>query len=91
MERYLIIFKGRVQGVGFRYTCMLIANKYNLTGYGQNLDNGDVKVEIQGTKQAFTNFLKDILNSENSFINIEDYAIKKIEVKEKEKNFTIRY
>ena len=91
MERYLIIFKGRVQGVGFRYTCMLIANKYGLTGYSQNLDNGDVKAEIQGNDTAFTNFLKDILNTDSSFINIEDYAIKKIEVKEKEKNFTIRY
>lgn len=32
MKRYKIIFKGRVQGVGFRYTSKIIADKLKLTG-----------------------------------------------------------
>ncbi len=91
MERYLIIFKGRVQGVGFRYTCQLIAKENHLTGFVENLDNGDVKAEIQGNKDDITSFLKDILNPDSIFISIEDYAIKKITVNEKEKIFSIRY
>lgn len=38
MERYLIIFKGQVQGVGFRYTCQRIATELDLTGSAKNLD-----------------------------------------------------
>ncbi len=91
MERYLIIFKGRVQGVGFRYTCQLIAKQHSLTGYVCNLENGDVKAEIQGEKENITNFLKDILNTDSIFINIEDYAIKKINIIEKERTFSIHY
>jgi len=32
MKRYEILFKGRVQGVGFRYTSKTIADKLDLTG-----------------------------------------------------------
>ncbi|MBQ1508458.1 MAG: acylphosphatase, partial [Erysipelotrichaceae bacterium] len=32
MKRYLIIYSGIVQGVGFRYTLAMTAKKYGLTG-----------------------------------------------------------
>lgn len=91
MERYLIIFKGQVQGVGFRFTCERIAVSLNLTGYAENLDNYDVRVEIQGDKKNIYEFLKQILNCDNHWIMIEDYSIKKIEVIESEKKFVPRY
>lgn len=47
-KRYQIIFSGIVQGVGFRYEAWLIAQKLGLTGFAENLPNGDVRVEIQG-------------------------------------------
>ena len=40
LVRKHIIFKGRVQGVGFRYFCYTEANKMNLTGYVRNLYDG---------------------------------------------------
>ena len=91
MERYLIIFKGQVQGVGFRYTASVIAKKYNLSGYAQNLYTGDVKVEIQGEKENIDSFINEILKSQNRWIIIEDYSIKKIDIVENEKNFGVRY
>ena len=91
MERYLIIFKGQVQGVGFRYTASVIAKKYNLSGYAQNLYTGDVKVEIQGKKENIDSFINEILKSQNRWIIIEDYSIKKIDIVENEKNFGVRY
>ena len=48
MKRYYILYRGRVQGVGFRWRLMQIAYKYNLTGFVKNLDNGDVMSEVQG-------------------------------------------
>ena len=41
LVRKHIIFKGRVQGVGFRYFCYTEANKMNLTGYVRNLYDGN--------------------------------------------------
>lgn len=90
MQRYLIIFKGRVQGVGFRYTAQRYANDFNLTGYAQNLDNGDVRVEIQGESSMINNFLRTMLNIK-SYIQIDDYFLKQIEIVENEKRFSIKY
>lgn len=88
MKRYYIIYKGIVQGVGFRWKLMNIAYKYNLTGYAKNLDNGDVLVEIQGA--GVDEFIKESLNKDR-FINIYDYAIKEIPLVEDENTFGIKY
>ncbi len=90
MERYLIIFKGRVQGVGFRYTAQRYANDLNLTGYAQNLDNGDVRVEVQGESSLINNFIHTMLNIK-SYIQVDDYFLKQIELVENEKRFSIKY
>ncbi len=90
MERYLIIFKGRVQGVGFRYTAQRYANDLNLTGYVKNLDNGDVRVEIQGESSLINNFIRTMLNIK-SYIRVDDYFLKQIEIIENEKRFSIKY
>lgn len=100
MERYLIIFKGQVQGVGFRYTCQRIATELNLTGSAKNLDNGNVEVEIQGDEDKIMTFISKMLKQGSylsidgftvrNFIRIEDYYLKKIPCKQ-EKNFKILY
>lgn len=91
MIRYLIIFEGIVQGVGFRYTAYSIANKYNLTGVVRNLDNGNVEIQIQGNEDNINAFLKDILKNDYRFIKIFDYSIKKIPLIEEEYDFRVEY
>ncbi len=90
MERYLIIFKGRVQGVGFRYTAQRYANEFNLSGIIENLDNGDVRAEVQGDSQMINYFVRTMTNIK-SFIQVDDYFMKQIEVKPNEKRFSIKY
>ncbi len=91
-ERYLIIFKGIVQGVGFRYHIYHLAYELNLTGYVRNLYNGDVQVEVQGNKESVDEFIKEVLyGQKNSFIKIMDYSLKKISVDESDRNFRIDY
>ncbi len=46
-----IIFSGRVQGVGFRYTTSQIISDYPLKGYVQNLPGGTVKLILQGEQK----------------------------------------
>lgn len=48
--RYRITFSGRVQKVGFRLEVAELAKRLNLTGYCENLPNGDVLAELQGTE-----------------------------------------
>ncbi len=90
MERYLIIFKGRVQGVGFRYTAQRYAIDFNLTGYVKNLDNGDVEAQVQGEELMINYFIRT-MSSIKAYIYVEDYFIKKIELVPNEKKFSIKY
>ncbi|MHC4424417.1 MAG: acylphosphatase [Planctomycetota bacterium] len=55
-----IIFAGRVQGVGFRFTAYNIANRYALTGWVRNLLDGTVEMLAQGTSDDIDYCLRDI-------------------------------
>ena len=46
-----IIFYGYVQGVGFRWRAAHTANRYGITGWVRNLDDGSVEMEAEGTEQ----------------------------------------
>ncbi|MCH9628123.1 MAG: Acylphosphatase [Chlamydiales bacterium] len=52
------LFKGRVQGVGFRWTVVDCAEKFQLTGTVKNLSNGSVEVYAYGDKERLTSFLE---------------------------------
>ncbi|MBQ6478811.1 MAG: acylphosphatase [Erysipelotrichaceae bacterium] len=89
MKRYYIIYSGIVQGVGFRWRLLMSAQRYGLTGYARNLDNGNVEVEVQGGP-GVDEFLKDSLK-EDRFIQVYDYSIKEIPLIENERKFDVKY
>ena len=94
MKRMYIVFVGRVQGVGFRYTVYHTARCYHLTGYVRNMGNGNVETEVQGPEENIDSFLADILSDslrDQSFIRIIDYSVKSLPPVEGEKDFTVRY
>ena len=47
-------FKGRVQGVGFRYRAQNAASLYSVTGWVKNLYDGSVEMEAQGMRRTLT-------------------------------------
>jgi acylphosphatase len=47
-----LIYSGRVQGVGFRYTAARIARRHPVTGYVRNLSDGTVELVVDGTPEA---------------------------------------
>ena len=55
-----VVFKGRVQGVGFRYSTQRMASRYDLTGYVRNLPDGTVEALLQGTKPNIQACLGDV-------------------------------
>ena len=59
-QRYHILFTGRVQGVGFRYTTANIARGYNVTGYVCNLPDGRVELVAEGERRELDDFLREV-------------------------------
>ena len=87
MKRYKLIFKGRVQGVGFRYTSKTIADKLDLTGTVENLSNGNVECFIQGSDEDIRQFLEELQSQ--SYIKIESIEKSETEIKEEESSYKI--
>ncbi len=67
--RKKLIFKGRVQFVGFRYQSKYFADQLGLTGFVQNLDNGDVLMEVQGTEEGIRELIRRLQGSKPIQIN----------------------
>jgi acylphosphatase len=70
-----IIFSGRVQGVGFRFTARRIALAFQLTGYVKNLPEGSVEMLAQGNPEDIAGALRDISETFGGYIrdtNIQD-------------------
>jgi acylphosphatase len=47
-ERREVLFSGRVQGVGFRYTARGIAARFAVVGFVRNLSDGRVQLVVEG-------------------------------------------
>ncbi|MDD5765690.1 MAG: acylphosphatase [Candidatus Marinimicrobia bacterium] len=52
--------QGIVQGVGFRYFAMRKAAMFQVFGFVQNLDNGDVFIEVEGEEGLMSDFIREI-------------------------------
>ncbi len=59
-ERRQVIYSGRVQGVGFRFTCRHIAQGYAVTGFVKNLDDGTVQLVAEGEPTVLDAYLAAI-------------------------------
>ena len=58
--RRRLIYTGRVQGVGFRYTAYSLARRYPLIGYVKNLPDGRVELVVQGAQGELVAFLDEL-------------------------------
>lgn len=77
MKRFFIIYRGQVQGVGFRYRLCEIAMRCDCTGFCRNLENGDVECEFEGEVENTDKFFKESLQNFH-FVKVDDYIIKEI-------------
>ena len=83
-----IVFYGRVQGVGFRYTANYLARSLELTGWVKNDWDGTVTMEVQGREQLINKLLTGLNHSR--FISIEWMVTKEIPL-EAERGFDVKY
>jgi acylphosphatase len=61
-------FEGYVQGVGFRYTAINLANRYPITGYVMNMPDGSVEVHAEGITKEVDNFIQAINHEMKEYI-----------------------
>jgi acylphosphatase len=86
--RWHIDFTGRVQHVGFRYTALYLCRNLFLTGWVQNMPDGSVQVEIQGSTACLRKFLIQIKSQPH--IHIEKAEIREMETDPAERRFSVR-
>ena len=58
--RRRVLFHGRVQGVGFRYTTASIARRYPVVGFVRNLSDGSVELVAEAESSVLDQFLADL-------------------------------
>ncbi len=86
--RWRILFSGRVQHVGFRYTAMYLARTLQLTGWVRNLPDGSVVLEAQGNTTRLRQLL--IRLKSHPSLHIEHYSISVLPMQPGEKHFRVR-
>ena len=58
-----VVYSGRVQGVGFRYTVKSITPGFEVTGTVRNLDDGRVELIAEGEREELDAFRQAVRES----------------------------
>jgi acylphosphatase len=88
-QQRIVHFQGHVQGVGFRQTTFMLAQRFAVRGYVQNLPDGRVKLAMVGTRDEMDRFEKAIDERLGGFIR--DRLVDVLPANEDFSEFKIRY
>jgi acylphosphatase len=89
MERREVNYRGRVQGVGFRYTCQRIATEFAVTGFVRNLPDGSVQLVAEGDADELQRFLAEIARAMRDYITAAPVA--QLDASDEFSSFEIRH
>ena len=89
LVRKHIVFRGSVQGVGFRWRARHAANLYSCTGWVRNDWNGTVTMEVQGTEEQIDQVTAAIRRG--MYIRIDRTESRTIPVDSDEREFRTEY
>jgi len=84
-----IIFKGRVQGIGFRFTAFRVATRHQISGFVRNLPDGTVEMIAQGNADDITDCIQDIEKSFEGYLR--DTTIREIPADPQYRDFKITF
>lgn len=84
-----VIFEGRVQGVGFRYTVKDLARGFEVCGWVKNLPEGSVELHVMGEQDEVESFIKEIAEESTVAHHIQNQTAEKIPLLENCKGFKI--
>jgi acylphosphatase len=64
-----VYYSGRVQGVGFRYTALRLAQGRAVTGLVRNLADGRVEMLVEGEQAEVERFLEAVREKMDGYIH----------------------
>jgi acylphosphatase len=67
-QRRRVVYCGRVQGVGFRYTAARLASRFQVSGYVRNMPDGRVELVVEGLPNELDRFLKAVAEAMSRYI-----------------------
>ena len=73
MIRRTVLFSGRVQGVGFRYTACRAAASFRVTGAVRNLTDGRVEAVVEGEEAEIEQFVRAVSDEMEGYIRETEY------------------
>lgn len=68
-----VVFEGRVQGVGFRYTVKDLARGFDVCGWVKNLPDGSVEMQAMGEADELAAFIREIVEESPVAGNIRNH------------------
>lgn len=89
MKRAHLIYSGRVQGVGFRFTTEEIARSLGVSGWIRNLPSGEVEVLVQAPESAIEDLMKRVSDRFGRYI--KEVKIDWESAGENSEGFEVRY
>ncbi|MDA7896444.1 acylphosphatase [bacterium] len=84
-----VIFNGRVQGVGFRYTAKQLALGFDLVGSVRNQKDGTVELKVMGEENEVNDFITEIVDESELAGLIKEHRIWDIDPLTDCRGFTI--
>jgi len=89
MEKKLIILRGIVQGVGFRFFAYRKAKQFNIRGYVRNLSDGSVEILGKGEKKELDGFVSVMKNGPFG-AHVESFEVSDFPYEVENSDFEIR-
>lgn len=68
-KRVRLVFRGTVQGVGFRYTSESIASFLNVKGWVRNVPGGEVELVVEQKEDILKDFIRRLEDEFGGYIN----------------------
>ena len=68
LERRETYYSGRVQGVGFRYTVRMLAQRFDVTGFVKNLPDGRVQLVAEGRAEEVQGLLRAVAGEMGRYV-----------------------
>jgi acylphosphatase len=72
LKQVHVIFRGRVQGVGFRFSARFLAAELDVKGWVSNLSDGTVEIVAEQDEPTLVNFISRLEGEFSGYVTGRD-------------------